>query len=193
MKKLYLLRHGQTQFNAEKRLQGHCNSALTEKGQQQATAVGCSLAKEIEDTSGWVIYSSPLGRAMETATIVAKQLGMDPNDIHQDARLMEYNLGDWEQQEIPQLVQQNPTLLDKPDWYLTAPNAETFDQVCTRLAAFLDDSSVPDSIIVVSHGLTGATLRGLYSQMSYPQVWQQDLPQDAYFLLSHQQITRIQA
>lgn len=104
MKKLYLLRHGQTQFNAEKRLQGHCNSALTEKGKQQATAVGCSLAKEIEDTSGWVIYSSPLGRTMETATIVAKQLGMDPNDIHQDARLMEYNLGDWEQQEIPQLV-----------------------------------------------------------------------------------------
>ncbi|TJZ93661.1 histidine phosphatase family protein, partial [Photobacterium damselae subsp. piscicida] len=95
--------------------------------------------------------------------------------------------------EIPQLVQQNPTLLDKPDWYLTALNAETFDQVCTRLAAFLNDSSVPDNIIVVSHGLTGATLRGLYTQMSYPQVWQQDLPQDAYFLLSHQQITRIQA
>jgi len=50
-----------------------------------------------------------------------------------------------------------------------------------------------NNIIVVSHGLTGATLRGLYTQMSYPQVWQQDLPQDAYFLLSHQQITRIQA
>ncbi|MDY2777604.1 MAG: phosphoglycerate mutase family protein, partial [Collinsella sp.] len=72
MKRLYLLRHGQTEFNVKKLVQGRCDSPLTDLGRQQAQA-----AAEWIKAHGVVpdkVVSSPLGRAMDTASLVACEI-----------------------------------------------------------------------------------------------------------------------
>ncbi|WP_318435262.1 histidine phosphatase family protein [Photobacterium leiognathi] len=191
-KSIFLLRHGQTTFNAQQRLQGHCNSELTALGQNQASTIGASLSKKIGNINQWAVYSSPLGRALETAKIVCEQLGIDSDNIVTDERLKEFNLGDWETCFIPDLVKQNPKLLNHRDWYLSAPHCESYESVVNRVKDFLADNAVPDHVIVISHGLTGAVFRGVYAAMSYNETFEQDLPQNAYFLLADDKISRIQ-
>lgn len=72
MKKLYLLRHGQTEFNVKKLVQGRCDSPLTDLGRQQAqTAAAWLKAQGVVPDK---VVSSPLGRAMDTASLVATEL-----------------------------------------------------------------------------------------------------------------------
>ena len=69
---LYLLRHGQTRYNLEHRVQGHCDSPLTELGVAQAHAAGAWLAAQRVCFER--IFSSPLGRALSTAEIAREEL-----------------------------------------------------------------------------------------------------------------------
>src|SRR5206468_11831561 len=78
---IYLVRHGQTEFNRERRIQGHVDSPLTELGVRQARAVGWLLRDLIRDPAGWRVVSSPLGRAASTAEIVAWMLGDLPVEL----------------------------------------------------------------------------------------------------------------
>ena len=72
MKKLYLLRHGQTEFNVKKLVQGRCDSPLTDLGRQRAGAAAAWL--KAHDVIPDKVVSSPLGRAMDTASLVATEL-----------------------------------------------------------------------------------------------------------------------
>lgn len=72
MKKLYLLRHGQTEFNVKKLVQGHCDSPLTDLGRKQAGMAAAWL--KAHDVVPDKVVSSPLGRAMDTAQLVATEL-----------------------------------------------------------------------------------------------------------------------
>ena len=72
MKRLYLLRHGQTEFNVKKLVQGRCDSPLTDLGRQQAGAAAAWL--KAHDVVPDKVVSSPLGRAMDTASLVATEL-----------------------------------------------------------------------------------------------------------------------
>lgn len=72
MKKLYLLRHGQTEFNVKKLVQGRCDSPLTDLGRQQAQAATAWL--KAHGVAPDKVVSSPLGRAMDTASLVATEL-----------------------------------------------------------------------------------------------------------------------
>ncbi|EAR55936.1 putative phosphoglycerate mutase family protein [Photobacterium sp. SKA34] len=124
--------------------------------------------------------------------IICKELGIDSSLIMTDERLKEFNLGDWERRFIPDLVQNNPKLFSHRDWYLSAPNCESYESVVHRTKDFLLDDLIPDHLIVVSHGLTGAVFRCVYAAMSYSETFEQDLPQNAYFLLADHKISRIQ-
>ena len=89
MKKLYLVRHGESEFNAEKRWTGQTDVALTDKGRQQAEAIAVKLQepafKDIEK-----IYASDLKRAYETAMIINQKMNLE---LTADAALREINLG----------------------------------------------------------------------------------------------------
>ncbi|HDY8050971.1 TPA: histidine phosphatase family protein [Vibrio vulnificus] len=190
MRQFFILRHGQTQFNAEQKLQGHCNSPLTEKGQHQALSVSRVLQAHLESGS-YRVYSSSLGRALQTAEIVCQQLDYATDKIIADDRLKEFSLGDWEQKTLPELQATLPDLLDEADWYLQAPNSERYEQVQQRLSQWLDTLPEIGRFVVVSHGLTGIVLRGMLLGLDYQQVWQQDLPQDAFFKIEKGQVERI--
>lgn len=191
-KTICLLRHGQTQFNAELRLQGRCNSPLTALGELQAQAVGEVLKQHVYSVDEWAFHVSPLGRAVQTAEIICQQIGFPVARLQKDARLIEFGLGDWEQQRVPDIKQSQPELSGIVDWYTYAPNAESFTSISGRLKDWLNDPSIPERVIVVSHALSGAVFRGIYADLDYQALWAQDMPQDAFFKLEDGKVIKIQ-
>ncbi|TOK24209.1 phosphoglycerate mutase [Vibrio parahaemolyticus] len=189
-RRIFVLRHGETEFNADEKLQGHCNSSLTSKGSDQARRVGTTLKQYVENRP-FRVYSSTLGRALQTSQIVCEELNYSYENLNKEPRLKEFSLGEWEQRTIPSLEQEIPNLLAQNDWYLQAPNCETYESVRERLSSWLSDVAHDEDIVVVSHGLTGIVLRGLLLGMDYTQVWQQDLPQDAFFIIEDGRINRV--
>lgn len=189
---IYLLRHGQTCYNAELRLQGRCNSDLTPKGEAQALAMGARLREILDEPAHWTLYASPLGRARQTAEFVCQQLGLDKESIVWDERLVELGMGEWESCRVPDLLEEHPMLdISQPDWYLQAPEGESHQSIQRRAQSWWMDSPIAERAIVVSHGLLGAMLRGAYADLDYATTWSQDLPQDAFFKLSGGHIERI--
>ncbi|MEL0003894.1 MAG: histidine phosphatase family protein, partial [Rhodospirillales bacterium] len=90
------MRHGQTVWNVQKRLQGRRDSPLTALGVSQAQAFGARLAQIIEKPSAVQAVSSPLGRAWQTAVLAVSGMGADPSLIVLDDRLVEHAFGQWE-------------------------------------------------------------------------------------------------
>ena len=88
-RRLILLRHGQTHYNATLRMQGQLDTELSELGVRQAHAVGRVLAPR----RPWTILSSDLQRALDTATALASEVGLE---VHTDPRLRETHLGQWQ-------------------------------------------------------------------------------------------------
>ncbi|MFM2486056.1 histidine phosphatase family protein [Celerinatantimonas yamalensis] len=190
VKQLYIIRHGQTEFNSEQRLQGQCNSPLTPLGEQQAQSVGLSLAAQA-DIDTFALIASPLGRARQTAQWIAKALGQEAPSIRFDERLMEFALGDWESLPAPEIKALHPEFIDSKDWYLRAPKAESLSAVKQRVNAFLNDPKTPEKAIVVSHALTGSVLRALLIGLDDTQIFEQPRPQDSYFYVVNGQLTQI--
>lgn len=189
-RKIFVLRHGQTRFNAERKLQGHCNSPLTATGKAQALAMGTQLKSHLHGRN-YRMYASPLGRAIETAHIICDEIGYCKTELHQEPRLKEFSLGHWEEKPLFDLLEEKPNLLDSPDWFLQAPDGESFYEVQSRVTAWLDETPGQQDLVVVSHGLTGIVLRGLLLGLSYDEIWQLDLPQDAFYVIENGEVQRV--
>jgi probable phosphoglycerate mutase len=152
---VFILRHGETFWNAENRMQGGLNSALTDKGLAQAARQFALLADC--DLTGFAAISSPQGRAFQTAGIaVAPHIAM----IRTDDRLREIGVGEWQGRLRAELKAEGP-VTDGPDGpialYEQAPQGEGFDRLEARCRAFLDDLAGPS--VLVTHGITSRMLR----------------------------------
>jgi probable phosphoglycerate mutase len=186
---IYLVRHGETEFNRERRLQGHVDSPLTALGRRQAEAVGSRLRDLLADAAGWRVVASPLGRTVRTAEIVAERLGV--RDIEIEPRLIELSWGEWDGRLRADLAQAAPAF-GSSNWAFDAPTGETFADVCGRLGGWLDELPEEDGrrVIAVSHGVAGRVLRGLYAGLPVAAMKTHDSPQDAVFRLSGGEIAR---
>ena len=168
-KMIYLLRHGETLWNRERRLQGQRDSPLTARGVAQAQENGRRLKALIEDPKDWRILSSPLGRAWQTAVLVAESLELDPNAITFDPRLMEIAYGLWEGLTYAEMEARFPSLwrarqADK--WAMVVPGGESYAALAQRASAWLEGICEEDRLIVICHGGTGRVLRGHYTGLS---------------------------
>jgi len=189
---IYLLRHGQTEFNRELRFQGHLDLPLTELGVAQAGAMGRRLAALIPKPRDWRIIASPLGRAQTTARIVAEALNVP--EIETDPRLIEITVGRWDGRLRSEVEQEAGPSFNSSGWSFSSPDGESFDSTAARTSAWLD-SLPPEGerrIIAVSHGVTTRVLRGVYAGLSREETLTQTVPQDAFFRLQDRQITRIE-
>ncbi len=149
--KIWFLRHGQTEWNAEGRIQGRLNSDLTAQGRADAHKQAVLIAPVIQEVlagSGG-IYCSPQGRAQDTARIA---LNGTPYTV--DERLAEINTGDWEGKLRSDIPHANSDI----ETYASAPGGEGMTGLQTRVAAILDTLTGPS--ILVSHGILGKILRG---------------------------------
>jgi broad specificity phosphatase PhoE len=188
---IYLVRHGETEFNRERRIQGHVDSPLTALGVRQAKAVGRLLRDLIREPEGWRIVSSPLGRARTTAEIVADKLGGLPVEL--DDRLKEMSWGPHDGRLRAELEAEHPETFGRTGWAFDAATGESYEAVAGRLGDWL--ASLPPEperrVIAVSHGISGRVLRGLYADLDRDRSAQQDVPQDAVYLLQHGGVGRI--
>lgn len=183
---IFLVRHGQTEFNAERRMQGRRDSPLTPLGVEQARRMGACLRDFVEDPDEVELIASPLGRTVRTAEIIRETAGLDCQ-IVTDERLVEVSVGAWEgltREQIAPLAP--PGVIDAPGWLCRAPGGERFEALVARLSSFLADVDEADGRrrLVVSHGGSGRVLRALYAQAPHEHVWLGDWPpQDAVFRL----------
>ena len=187
---IYLVRHGETEFNAERRQQGHMDSPLTALGRAQAHAVGHLLKRQVGDEDGWRIIASPLGRAQHTAQIIGEHLGLP---VETDRRVIEVSFGQWDGRLRDELAAEHPDTFGRGDWQFAAPGGESFESVETRVGDWL--ASLPPEperkVIVVSHGGSGRVVRGAYLGLPRTETLAQEVPQDAVFRLASGAVERI--
>jgi probable phosphoglycerate mutase len=185
---LYMLRHGETVWNLDRRMQGSKNSDLTERGRAQAEAMGRALKAELARQPAPTFYlRSPLGRALETSLIVGRQLGLDPEEWRDDPRLAELCYGDWEGFAWKEIEAHTPNALADwradPEGYCP-PAGETHFELRRRTHAVLGDIIASATrTVVVGHGVSGAVLRGINLGLDARAMFVLEKPQDAFFRL----------
>jgi broad specificity phosphatase PhoE len=157
MPELWLVRHGQTDWNLEGRYQGQADVPLNSAGRAQAQALAVELAgKQFE-----AIYSSDLARARETAAILAAPHGLP---VRVDPRLREICQGDWEGMPATEIcerygMQIDPSQPTSPDF--RAPGGESVREVADRASEAIQDirDSYPSgAVLIVSHAITTAVV-----------------------------------
>ncbi|KIN60834.1 Phosphoglycerate mutase [Sulfitobacter noctilucae] len=147
----YILRHGETEWNASGRLQGRFDSPLTPKGMAQARQQRLILGQC--DLGGFLAISSPQGRAFETAKIAVNGL-IAP--ITTDKVLSEIGLGEWAGKTRADVIAQSGAS-DGFALYDLAPGGEGFTALHTRCLEFLRRLNKPS--VIVTHGITSRMLR----------------------------------
>ncbi len=148
--RLYIIRHGETDWNNEMRLQGRSDIPLNEYGVHLAKLT----SEALKDLKFDEIYSSPLKRAYDTAVIIRGDRAVD---IKKDERLIEMSFGDYEGVETRMLPVDFHMFFDAPDKYSAAPNGESFYDVIARAKDFTENVIIPkaaaiDSMLIVAHG-----------------------------------------
>lgn len=178
---VWLVRHGETEWNAAGRLQGQGDSPLTATGRAQAEAAAIFLARTLAGHQGLSLVASPLPRTMATARPIARALGLP---IEEDRRLMEIGLGAFEGltwDEVALAHGQAIAGTDKGGRYFRAPGGESHAAMLERLGAWL--AAVDRPTVAVSHGMAGRVLRGLYLGLDPVEALILPAPQDGAHLL----------
>lgn len=158
-RRLILLRHGETAYNATSRMQGQLDTTLSERGVNQAHAA----AKELRDLGISKIVSSDLSRAKHTAEVVGADLGLA---VDVDKRLRETHLGDWQGKTHSEVdtAHEGARAVWRTDASWAPPRGESRLEVAARSRAVVDellrdfDEWDNSTVLLVSHGGTIAAL-----------------------------------
>ncbi len=160
---IYYIRHGETSWNAEGRLQGTRDTALNELGRRQAVQSGHVLAdlllRDGRDKAQIPYLSSPLLRARTTMELMRGALNLPPRDYATDDRLREIGYGQWEGSTLAEMQAADPTffaqrLADK--WRVAPDGGETYEAVQRRMRDWYDH--LRSDTVVVAHGGTARAL-----------------------------------
>lgn len=151
--KIYIIRHGETMWNAAGKLQGWSDIELNEKGREVARIT----AKALKDVNFDIAYTSPLIRARETAEII---IGDRDIQIINDERIKEIGIGEAEGRVYDELIKENvennfSKFFEHPDCYVPYNGGETFELLCKRAGDFIDNVLMKEThkkILVASHG-----------------------------------------
>jgi len=162
---LYFIRHGETDWNAQGRLQGQHDTTLNKVGVGQAVRCGGILRALIEceglAPQAFDYVASPLSRARRTMELVRGELALDPADYRTDTRLAELSFGRWEGRTFAELkARETDTRVlatrEHDKWGFVPPGGESYADLLKRVSAW--HASVTRDTIVVSHGGVARTL-----------------------------------
>ena len=164
MTRVIMLRHGETLWNREGKMQGQADIELSAHGREQAHEVATELSQYAFDA----VWSSPLSRAVETARTVASVQGLD---VHVDARLGEINMGSWAGKTWAEVSKAYPEWVERlraGEDFRRSESGETSEEMARRGTLALHDIAAehPDqTVLVATHGffarVTVASLLGL--------------------------------
>lgn len=160
LEKIYLVRHGETEWNLQSRVQGSTDVPLADSGRQQVR----SLASALDRCGASAIWSSDLARARETASILASYLKME---VVHDEDLREIDCGEWEGRVAADVLAEDRERFERwiGDATVCAPGGESFDDVGVRVRRVLARAQAlppPATLVIVSHA---AALRALASAL----------------------------
>lgn len=200
---IYLFRHGETVWNAERRAQGHLDSPLTAAGREQARTMGRALARELRlaghEPSTVIVRASPLGRVRETLTIAAAAAGLTHDEDCLDHRLREMSWGDWEGLNGAEIEARWPGALAArrlDHWHYRPPNGESYLMAAERARPALEEIAAlaeERPVAVFAHGGIGRVLRGVFVGAPNVEILAMDQPQDAFYRLHRGAAARIDA
>ncbi len=182
---LYIVRHGETEWNKEKLLQGNTDIPLSENGRLLAKISGEALA----DTPFDHIYSSPLKRAYETACLFR---GSQNVPIIRDDRLKELCFGEYEGQNMSLLLK-DPNcpfhyFFRQPQFYQAPPSGESLEHLCARAADFMTSVILPlqencHRVMIVAHGAINKALMTYVKGHELSQFWSGGLQKNCNVIL----------
>ncbi len=194
--RIFLLRHGETVWNREGRMQGWRDSPLTLRGVVQARACGARLRELLgPGLPGFRIVSSPLGRAWQTAVLVAEVCDRDPSTVRHEPLLREISWGAWDGLTADEIAARDPErwrrrlrsrFADPPP-----EGGETPGQLYERARRWLASLPPGAKLVAVAHGGIGRMLRAAYLGLPPAASHEMDQPQDAFHELREGEVRRI--
>lgn len=154
---LLVVRHGETDWNVARRLQGHEDIPLNDRGRAQARRNGAALRDHFAATGARpeevAFIASPLGRAVETMRLLRQELGLDPDAFVRDARLMELGFGRWAGLTMPEVEQADPhghAERERDRWSARPPGGESMADGAERVVPLL--AALDGPTLLVTHG-----------------------------------------
>lgn len=184
--KIYLFRHGETDWNKTRRLQGQSDIPLNKFGRELAV----KTAEAVREIPFEKAFCSPLCRAAETAEII---LGTREIPLVKDRRLMEICFGDYEGNEFdaPKKDPSHPlyNFLCKPERYVPSAGMEAFQDVMARAENFLQEQILPlegacENVLIVAHGAFNRCILTMLEDIPVKDFWRIGLPNCAASILS---------
>ena len=179
---IYLFRHGETDWNTARRVQGRSDIPLNQNGIEQARTVAQKIAHITFDAA----YSSPLKRAARTAQILLEAQGENRPPLQCDERLMEIDFGSEEGDDLDHVIADEKDPLHNfilaPHLYTPPDGGETIDEVWDRVRAFFEQVLIPleeslkgredeARIMIVGHGAMIRAVTCNLSHRSYEDFW----------------------
>jgi broad specificity phosphatase PhoE len=170
-RRLYFVRHGETDWNAARRLQGLNDVPLNALGRRQAAQCGELLGKLFAGNGvapeDFVFISSPLSRARETMDILRVALGLPQKGYATEPRLAELSFGSWEGLTYKEVRDRDRSVLarrDRDKWNFQPPGGESYAQLLVRVREWHD--SISGDAVVTAHGGVARAFLVLYGVKS---------------------------
>jgi broad specificity phosphatase PhoE len=183
---LCIVRHGETDWNVEGRLQGQQDIRLNGRGRDQASAVGQILKREYPDVATFDFVSSPLVRAQDTMRLMRTALGLDPEAYRLDDRLKELTFGEWEGFTWREMTERDPhgsAAREADKWAYCPPGGESYAMLTVRIAGWLAELKEPT--LAVTHGGVARVLLGLVAGVSPKDLPLRDITQGRALLFEN--------
>ncbi|WFP62363.1 histidine phosphatase family protein [Mesorhizobium sp. WSM4904] len=178
---VYIARHGQTEWNTQRRLQGQADTDINELGRQQATGNGRRLAAMIGKGEGFDFVASPMRRTRETMELMRAAMGLDPLAYRTDPRLVELSFGDWQGFTFAELEARHPGSTQgrraaKWDYQPPGQGAESYEMLLERVKPWFD--ALEQRTVCVTHGGVMRCLFRFVEGMSKKEAASLEIPQD---------------
>ena len=168
---LYIIRHGETDWNKQKRLQGQSDTILNDYGIKLAELT----AEALKDVHFDYIFSSPLKRAFQTAEILRRDRNID---IVTDDRIKEIGFGINEGVPAEQITEDFHYFFDAPEMYRPAKGGETYEELCIRSRDFVENVLIPLSqkepearVLLVAHGALNKSIIIYLKHLEIKNMW----------------------
>lgn len=161
--RFFIMRHGETVYNAAARLQSNAmHTPLTRQGFEQAVAMGCALRGELGEKPDVTLHISDTGRALQTAALIAEELGLDWFAGRRTMDLQEIDMGSWCGRSYGEVEEEVGPIVIEDHLLRPAPDGEDYPMIAARLNRWISElDDVGGNHIVVMHGISSRVLRGI--------------------------------